>query len=95
MANNLERFAKLLPNGSISDILKKCLVLLNENEGVVLIQRKEILNKVMSLLVNQNEEIKAVCADILNDVVNRFQAFSSGDVLVEELLASESFLKLY
>jgi hypothetical protein len=52
VANNLERFAKLLPNGSVSDILKKCLVLLNENEGVVLNQRKKILNKVMSFLVN-------------------------------------------
>jgi len=52
VAHNLDRFVKLLPNGSIADILKKCLVLLNEKEGVVLEQRKGILHKVMGLIVS-------------------------------------------
>lgn len=52
VAHNLDRFAQLLPNGSIADILKKCLVLFNENEGVVLDQRKKIIKKVMFLMVS-------------------------------------------
>jgi hypothetical protein len=55
----------LLPNGSISDIIKKSLVLLNIPEGAVLTERKLILNKVVKIFSTGGEEVRSVCSDIL------------------------------
>ena len=45
--------------------------------------------------VEEGEAVKAACADVLAEVVNKFQTFSSGDALIEELLTSEKLLLIY
>lgn len=58
-------------------------------------QRKLILQTVVRGFVDKGEAVKAVCADVLAEVVNKFQTFSSGDALIEELLSSEQLLLIY
>lgn len=36
-----------------------------------------------------DEATRVSCSEVLSEVVNKFQAFSSGDALVEALLANE------
>lgn len=82
VAHHLERFARLLHNGSIGDILKKCIILLNTPEGAVLEERQGIIKEVIHRFAGTDERVKEICADILIEVVNKFQAFSSGDNLI-------------
>jgi hypothetical protein len=51
-------------------------------------ERKVILKRIIELMSHQDEEIRVSCVEILREVVEKFQAFSSGDALVEDLLAS-------
>lgn len=57
----------------------RCLVLQNVPEGVVLTERKQIVARLVSALISGVEDVKAACADILGEVVTKFQSFSSGD----------------
>jgi hypothetical protein len=49
----------------------------------VLSARKEILNEIIHQFIISTDDIRMACADILGEVVNKFQAFSSGDVLID------------
>jgi hypothetical protein len=55
VASHLPKFSKLLHNGSIGDILKKTIILLNTPEGAVLEEREGILREVVSRLVGTDE----------------------------------------
>lgn len=39
--------------------------------------------------------MKEICADILIEVVNKFQAFSSGDTLIDKLLNDQELHEIY
>lgn len=54
---------------SIADVIKKSLVLHNEQEGTVLNERKAILNKMVSILATSPEEVRMTCSDILTEVI--------------------------
>lgn len=82
VAHHLEQFSRLLHNGSIGDILKKCIILLNTPEGAMLEERQAIVKEVVHRLAGTDEQVKEICSDILIEVVNKFQAFSSGDALI-------------
>jgi hypothetical protein len=45
--------------------------------------------------VGGGEEMRVICSDILTEVVNKFQAFSSGDVLIEKLLSNSELHGIY
>jgi hypothetical protein len=54
------------------------------------------MHRVASMLIDSpSEEIRKVCGDVLGEIVNKFQAFSSGDALIEDLLGSPTLLKIY
>jgi hypothetical protein len=46
-------------------------------------------------LIGGSEEVENVTADILVDVVNKFQSFSSGDIILETILNSQKLHFIY
>lgn len=95
LAHHLDKFLRLLHNGSVGDMLAKGLILLSTPEGEALPQRRQILQAVMGRFAEGSEEERATCSNVLVELVNRFQTFSSGDALVEEMLGHQPLLQIY
>ena len=91
----MDKFLRLLHNGSVGDMVSKCLMLLGTAEGEVLSERRKILEAVMGRFVEGNDEVKCICSHILVEVVNKFQTFSSGDTLLEEMLNHQPLHQIY
>jgi hypothetical protein len=45
--------------------------------------------------VNGSEEVKTITSDILSEIIQKFQAFSSGDTISAFILNSKTLLEIY
>ncbi len=54
-----------------------------------------MVNKLIESMIDGDEKVKETCKDVLVEVIAKFQTFSSGDELKDEIIGSEKLLKVF
>ena len=82
-------------------MLRDCVILINTEEGVLVDERKLILDTVIEALVQTAEvawviiqspnskQKRLVCSGMLVEIAGKHKTFSSGDAILNYMLSSE------
>lgn len=84
----LEAFMGRVGSGSVVDLMKKGVVLVGSPEGAALQEREAIVDRLLAVMAEGAVEQQAGAAEILSELIGKFQAGSSGDHLIARVLST-------